>query len=82
MMIKNLSVNKELDGKAMSTLCGGLQDNGQLNFSGSAYAVSSNSGIGSTAVALVASTQNNANAPYFLNQPVAVALAGSSAFAI
>jgi hypothetical protein len=78
MMIKDLCVSKELDGKAMATLCGGFQDNGQLNVSGSAYAVSGNSGIGSTAVALVAPNQTNVNAPYFMNQPVAIGIAGTA----
>jgi hypothetical protein len=82
MMIKNLSVSKELDAAAMATLCGGLQDTVQGNASGSANALGLNSGIGSTTLALVAPTQTNVNAPSFLNQPVAVAIAGSAAFAI
>ena len=82
MMIKNLSVSKELDAAAMATLCGGLQDTLQGNVSGSATAIGLNGGIGNTTLALVAPTQTNVNAPTFLNQPVAVAIAGSAAFAI
>jgi hypothetical protein len=78
MMIKDLSVSKELDSKAMSTLRGGFQDNFQGNVSGDAGALSLNSGIGSTAVALVAPNQTNVNAPYFMNQPVAVGIAGTA----
>jgi hypothetical protein len=82
MMIKNLSVSKELDAEAMHTLCGGLQDTVQGNASGSATAIGLNGGIGNTTLALVAPTQTNVNAPSFVNEPVAVAIAGSTAFAI
>ena len=83
MMIKDLSVSNELDGKAMSALCGGLQDTAQGNVSGSAGAIANGAGsIGTTAVSVVAPQQVNMNAPTFLNQPVAVALLGSTAFAI
>jgi len=82
MMIKNLSVSKELDAAAMQTLCGGLQDTVQGNASGSASALGINSGIGSTTLALVAPTQTNVNAPSFVNEPVAVGIAGSLGFAI
>jgi hypothetical protein len=82
MMIKNLSVSKELDAEAMHTLCGGLQDTVQGNVSGSASALGINSGIGSTTLALVAPSQTNVNAPSFVNEPVAVGIAGSPAFAL
>jgi hypothetical protein len=75
MMIKDLSVSKEIDGQAVR---GGFQDTTQQNNSGSAYAFSANSGIGSTAVALVAPNQLNFNAPSFTNQPVAVGIAGNA----
>ena len=78
MMIKDLSVSKEIDGQAVR---GGFLDTMQGNLSGSAYAASTSTGIGSTAVALVASTQTNLNAPSFTNQPVALGIAGSTAFA-
>jgi len=79
MMIKDLSVSKEIDGQAVR---GGFMDTTQQNNSGSAYAISANRGIGSTAVAVVSPYQLNFNAPSFTNQPVAVGIAGSNALAI
>jgi hypothetical protein len=81
MMIKNLSVSQELDAEAMATLCGGLQDTLQANGSGSANAIGVNGGIGNTTLAIAAPVQTNVNAPTFVNEPVAVAIAGSAAFA-
>jgi hypothetical protein len=78
LMIKDLSASKELDGKAMSAVRGGFQDNAQGNFSGDAYAVGSNGGIGNTTLAIAAPTQLNFNAPSFVNQPVAVGIAGNA----
>ena len=78
MMIKNLSVSKELDAKAMATLCGGVQDTLQSNVSGGAAAIGSNGGIANTTFSLVAPTQYNVNSPYLSStiEPVAVGIAG------
>ena len=78
MMIKNLSVSKELDAKAMATLSGGVQDTLQSNASGGALALGSNGGIANTTFSLVAPSQANVNAPglYSMYEPVAVALGG------
>jgi hypothetical protein len=79
MIITNLSTSKELDGQAMAALRGGLdQFIAQGNFSGSACAYSGNSGIGSTAVAVVAPQQLNVANQYAQVQPVAVAIAGNA----
>ena len=78
MMIKNLSVSKELDAKAMATLCGGVQDTLQSNSSGGALAIGSAGGIANTTLSVVAPSQTNVNAPYLSStiEPVAVGIAG------
>ena len=81
LMIKDLSASKELDRQAMSAVRGGFQDSLQGNLSGGALAVGSNGGIGNATLAIAAPTQYNVNAPSFVNQPVAVGIAGT-AFAL
>jgi hypothetical protein len=78
MMIKNLSVSKELDAKAMATLCGGVQDTLQSNASDGAFAIGSNGGVANTTLAVSASTLTNFNAPYLYSSisPVAVGIGG------
>jgi hypothetical protein len=78
LMIKDLSASKELDRQSMSAVRGGFQDSLQANVSGGAYAVGSNGGIGNTTLAIAAPTQLNYNAPSFVNQPVAVGIAGTA----
>ena len=74
--IEDLSVTEELGAKEMSAVRGGFQDSFQANVSGGAMAVGSNGGIGNTTLAIAAPTQYNVNAPSFVNQPVAVGIAG------
>ena len=81
LMIKDLSASKELDRQAMSAVRGGFQDSFQANVSGGAAAAGSNGGIGNATLAIAAPTQYNVNAPSFVNQPVAVGIAGT-AFAL
>jgi hypothetical protein len=78
MMIKNLSISKELDAKAMATLCGGVQDTTQLNGAGGSFAIGSNGGVANTTLAVSASTLTNFNAPYLYSSiaPVAVGIGG------
>jgi hypothetical protein len=78
MMIKDLSVSKELDGKAMSAVHGGLQSNGQGNWAGGAVALNTGGGIGNVALALNLPTQINVNTPTFVNLPIAIGVAGNA----
>jgi len=81
MMIKDLSVSKELDGKAISTVHGGLLSTGQGNTAGGAVALGMGGGIGDVTLALNLPTQINVNTPTLVNLPVAIGVAGN-AFAI
>jgi hypothetical protein len=78
MMIKDLSVSKELGGKAMSTVHGGLLSPGQGNTAGGALAVGTGGGIGDVTLALNLPTQINVNTPTFVNLPVAIGVAGNA----
>ena len=80
LMIKDLSVSKEFDGKAMSTVHGGLQSSLQGNSAGGALALGSGSGIGNVTLALSLPTQINVNVPTLANVdlPVAIGVAGTA----
>jgi hypothetical protein len=80
-MIKDLSASKELDGKAISTVHGGLLSNDQGNKAGGAVALGTGGGIGDVTLALNLPTQINVNTPTLVNLPVAIGVAGN-AFAI
>lgn len=78
MMINDLSVSKELDGKAMSAVHGGLQTSGQGNEAGGAVAIGMGGGIGDVTLALNLPTQINVNTPVLVNMPLAIGVAGNA----
>jgi hypothetical protein len=78
LMIKDLSVSKEFDGKAMSTVHGGVLSNLQGNMAGGAVALSGGGGIGDVTLALNLPTQINVNVPTLVNMPVAIGVAGNA----
>jgi len=78
LMIKDLSVSKEFDGKAMSTVHGGVLSNLQGNMAGGAVALGGGGGIGDVTLALNLPTQINVNVPTLVNLPVAIGVAGNA----
>jgi hypothetical protein len=78
LMIKDLSVSKEFDGKAMSTVHGGVLSNLQGNMAGGAVALGGGGGIGDVTLALNLPTQINVNVPTLVNMPVAIGVAGNA----
>jgi hypothetical protein len=80
LMIKDLSVSKEFDDKAMSTVHGGLQTSFQGNYSeGGALAVGSG-GVGNVTLALNLPTMINLAVPTLasVNVPVAIGVGGTA----
>ena len=80
LMINDLSVSKEFDGKAMSAVHGGLLSSFQVNSAGGALAVGSGGGIGNVTLALNLPTQLNVNVPSVANVdvPVAIGVGGTA----
>ena len=78
LMIKDLAGSEQCDGKAMSTVHGGVQTSLQGNSSGGAVALGGGGGIGNVTLALNLPSQLNVNVPTFVNMPVAVGVAGNA----
>lgn len=78
LMIKDLAVSEEFDGKAMSTVHGGVQTSLQGNTAGGAVALGAGGGIGNVTLALNLPSQINVNVPTLVNMPVAIGVAGNA----
>lgn len=78
LMIKDLAVSEEFDGKAMSTVHGGVQTSLQGNTAGGALALGGGGGIGNVTLALNLPSQINVNVPTLVNMPVAIGVAGNA----
>jgi hypothetical protein len=84
MMINDLSISKELDGKALSTVHGGTTTVGQGNLFGGAIAVGSQGygNVGDVTLALNVPVGINVATPINLNLPLAIGAFGSTAIAV
>jgi hypothetical protein len=83
MMINDLSVSKELDRSALSSVNGGISLIGQGSWTGGAVAVAPQGmgNVGNVTLAINVPAQINVATPVDVNLPLAIGLFGSTAVA-